>query len=86
MRYPQTLRRLRARSRSDEIQRYTESHRTADPLERELLEQDIEGYKGDVFVEAGDGNLGIPMLQPAEPAELYREWEHDEEQPSDPAP
>jgi hypothetical protein len=84
MRYPGWLSRMRARFRNEAIRRDIESRRTTDPLERELVEQDIDAYKADVFTEAGDGSVS-PTLAPADPSELYEELEHDEERPRDPA-
>ena len=80
MRHPRWLNRIRARFRDEAVRRDIESHRAMDPLERELIEQDIDAYKGDVFAAAGDG-VGFHTLAPAEPGELYEELEHDEEQP-----
>lgn len=78
------LRWLRLWSREETVSRETESRRDRDPLERELIEQDIDAYKGDVFAEAGDGSVAA-TLQPALPSELYQELEHDEERPREPA-
>ena len=85
MRQPRWVSRVRARSRSEAVRRSIESRRATDPLERELIEQDIDAYKEDVFAEAGNGSA-FPTLAPAEPSELYQELEHDEEPPRDPAP
>ena len=76
---------LRLWSRKDTVSRDIESHRDPDRLERELIEQDIDAYKEDVFAEAGNGSVA-PTLQPALPSELYEDFEHDEERPRDPAP
>jgi hypothetical protein len=71
---------MRRRYRDEAIRRDVESHRTTDPLEREVIDQDIDAYKADVFAEAGDGVM-FHTLAPAEPGELYEELEHDEERP-----
>ena len=85
MRQPRWLSHVRLWSREETVSRDIESHRDRDPLERELIEQDIDAYKEDVFVEGGNGSF-VPTLQPALPSELYEELEHDEERPRDPAP
>ena len=77
--------RIRLWSRTETAQREIESRRDPDVLERELIEQDVDAYKADVFAEGGDGSIG-PTLQPALPSELYEELEHDEEAPRDRAP
>lgn len=76
---------MRLWSRSETVRREIEASRDPDPLERELVEQDIDGYKADVFAEGGDGSVG-PTLPVARPSELYEELEHDEDPPRDPAP
>jgi hypothetical protein len=76
---------LRLWPRDETISREVEAERDPDPLERELVEQDIGAYKADVFTEAGNGSVS-PTLQPALPSELYEELEHDEERPRDVAP
>lgn len=73
---------LRLWSREETVSREVEALRDRDPLERELIEQDIDAYKEDVFAEAGDGSVG-PTLQPALPSEFYEELEHDQERPRD---
>ncbi len=72
-------------SRDETVRREIESLRDPDPLERELVEQDVDAYKEDVFAQAGNGSVAA-TLQPAPPSELYEELEHDEERPRDPAP
>lgn len=76
---------MRLWSRTETAQREIEVRRDPDVLERELIEQDVDAYKADVFAEGGDGSIG-PTLQPALPSELYEELEHDEEAPRDRAP
>jgi hypothetical protein len=76
---------MRLWSRNQTVRREIESRRDPDVLERELIAQDVDGYKADVFAEGGDGSVG-PTLQPALPSELYQELEHDEEAPRDTAP
>ena len=76
---------LRLWSREETASRDLESHRDPDRLERELIEQDIDAYKQDVFAEGGNGSF-VPTLQPALPSELYEELEHDEERPRELAP
>ena len=85
MRLPHWLGRMRLWSRDETARREVEALRDRDPLERELIEQDVDGYKEDVFAEGGNGSVG-PTLQPALPSELYEEFEHDEEAPRDLAP
>jgi hypothetical protein len=84
MRFQRWSRGMRLWSRDDTARREVESRRDADLLERELIEQDIDAYKEDVFAQAGNGSVG-PTLQPALPSELYDELEHDEEAPRNPA-
>jgi hypothetical protein len=76
---------LRLWSREETVSREVEGERDPDVVERELIEQDLEGYKADVFTEAGNGSVA-PTLQPGLPSELYEELEHDEERPRDLAP
>ena len=76
---------MRLWSRNDTVRREIEARRDPDRLERELVEQDIDGYKADVFAAGGDGSVG-PTLPPALPSELYEKLEHDEEAPRDRAP
>ena len=71
--------------REETANRDVESRRDLDRLEHELIEQDIDAYKEDVFAAAGNGSVS-PTLQPALPSELYEELEHDEERPRDLAP
>lgn len=76
---------MRLWSREETVSREIEAERDPNPLERELIELDIDAYKEDVFAAAGNGSV-FPTLQPALPSELYEELEHDEERPRDPAP
>jgi hypothetical protein len=85
MRLQRWLSGIRLWSREETARREVESRRDPDLVERELVEQDIDGYKEDVFAQAGNGSVG-PTLQPALPSELYEELEHDEEAPPDPTP
>ena len=71
--------------REETANRDVESRRDLDRLEDELIEQDIDAYKEDVFAAAGNGSVS-PTLQPALPSELYEELEHEEERPRELAP
>lgn len=84
MRHRRWMSHLRLWSRNETVRREIEARRDPDPLERELVEQDIDGYKEDVFAAGGDGSI-LPTLQPALPSELYEELEHDEEAPREQA-
>jgi hypothetical protein len=55
-----------------------------DVAERELLEGHFDDWKADVYSAAGNGSVAASMPE-ATPREIYREFEHDEEPPADPA-
>jgi len=76
---------LRERVARRRLLRFVDSSRIENPAERELVEGDYGDWKLDVYSASGDGGA-VPGLPEATAKELYGEFEHDQEKPSDRAP
>ena len=78
------LGRFAGRARERALRGAVAAREAEGPLERELLEGDVDAYKEDVFAAGGDGTV-LPTLPTVPPGELFEEFEGDEAAPRDPA-
>jgi hypothetical protein len=80
-----SIRRFRTRLAGRRVARFGDASRTADPVERELIESRLGDWKDDLYAASGNG-VAVPGLPEATPKELYTEFEHDQSPPHAPTP
>ena len=79
----ESVRHLRAKLARRREETVVEAARTADPVERELIEGRFGDFKDDVYAASGDG-IAAPGLPETTPRGLYEEFERDQATPHDP--